>query len=232
MIEPTGVSSLPHDAMAASLLRPAFFASAWMRLDQFRLEFLQVRIEVNPPREIARIDHVVDLVGGPAAPARLEHRFENLLPKGVDIGVLDLGIPRQIDDVGRRNPAELDVVVGDGHRGRASGVDHQEEVFRPPARTRRGDQAQPQNGENGQQGDARQGASDRGGCPGGRGLRNVGSSRENPHFPNLFLLRKASVGWVEWSETHHQSFAYSWWVSLRSTHPTTAAIIRFGGAEG
>lgn len=116
---------------------------------QLGLELLQVRIEADAPREIAGIDHVVDLVGGAAAAGGRHHRPENPLPEGVDIGGLRLRVPGDIDDVGGGDLAEADVVVGDGQGGGALGVDHQEEVFgatTPPGRRGGG---QDQEGEDG-----------------------------------------------------------------------------------
>ena len=36
-------------------------------------------------------------------------------------------------------------------------------------------------------------------------------------------LRTGSVGWVEWSETHHAPPGRARWVSLHSTHPTNSS---------
>ena len=101
-------------------------------------ERFHVALQRNAPGESGRIDDVIDLVHQPAAADGLKDGNQDLRAKGVDVGLLHLGIEGERKPIVGWNAAQAGEIIGDRQGRFALRVHDQQHVFRPPARLGRG----------------------------------------------------------------------------------------------
>src|SRR5437773_1360968 len=86
------------------------------------------RLEPDSPREIARVDHVVDLRAELAIADRGERRRKYLVTKSNRATLFQWTLPVDVNDVRRGDIADVDVLVGNRPRTIAIAVDDQQDV--------------------------------------------------------------------------------------------------------
>jgi hypothetical protein len=97
------------------------------------LLFLEVVAKIDAPGEARGVDNIVNLQGDSPLGQLFEDRLQDLLAELLSRALGVAPLPVEIDDVGRWELAEFDVMVGDRQRVVAVLVDDQEDVFRSPS---------------------------------------------------------------------------------------------------